>query len=212
MDGNIKIESFEKDKFIFVKNLISKELANYLYKYTLLKEKCVMRMISVGMLHHQNSLGGMTDAQVPKSFGSYGDFAMEVLLDDCTKKIEKITNLDLIPTNSFFRIYKHQNYLEKHIDRPSCEISATICLGYDYGKVHENYKWGMFVNDKEIFTDVGDAIIYRGCEIEHSRNVFEGLNQSQVFLHYNDLKGPFRGSNLYDKRPHLGLPIEFKEK
>ena len=122
MDGNIKIESFEKDKFIFVKNLISKELANYLYKYTLLKEKCVMRMISVGMLHHQNSLGGMTDAQVPKSFGSYGDFAMEVLLDDCTKKIEKITNLDLIPTNSFFRIYKHQNYLEKHIDRPSLSL------------------------------------------------------------------------------------------
>jgi len=211
MDGNIKIESFEKDKFIFVKNLISKELANFLYKYTLLKEKSVNRMIDVGMLNPHNFLGTTVELQVPNSFGSYGDFAMEVLLDDCTKKIEKITNVDLIPTNSFFRIYKYGNQLEKHKDRPSCEISATICLGYDYNEAPENYKWGMFVNNKEIITDVGDAIVYRGCEIEHSRNVFEGVNQSQVFLHFNDLQGPFGGSNLYDKRPHLGLPHEFRK-
>jgi len=224
MDGmSIKddlTDLFKQNKYVYVKNFISKELATFLYRYSLLKEKSVHTMIDAGLLNPTNILGTTVELQVPESFGSYGDFAMETMLDDCTNKIEKITNLDLIPTNSFFRIYRYGNELKKHKDRPSCEISATVCLGYDYTKPDEvygykdeteDYKWGMFVDGEEVFTDVGDAIIYRGCDVEHWRTVFEGTNQSQVFLHYNDLKGSFGGKNLYDGRPHLGLPNDFSK-
>ena len=36
----------------------------------------------------------------------------------------------------------------------------------------------------------GDMIVYRGCEIEHWREKFEGNNHAQVFLHYNNVDNP----------------------
>ena len=52
----------------------------------------------------------------------------------------------------------------------------------------------------------GDMIIYSGFELEHWREPFEGKLCGQVFLHYNHANGPFAKSNLYDKRPMLGIP------
>ena len=52
----------------------------------------------------------------------------------------------------------------------------------------------------------GDIIIYRGCELEHWREPFEGDICGQVFLHYNHVNGPFANKNMFDGRPKLGLP------
>jgi hypothetical protein len=52
----------------------------------------------------------------------------------------------------------------------------------------------------------GDMLIYSGCELEHWREPFTGNICGQVFLHYNHLNGKFAKSNLFDKRPMLGLP------
>ena len=49
-------------------------------------------------------------------------------------------------------------------------------------------------------------LIYSGCELEHWREPFEGNVCSQVFLHYNHANGPYATTNLYDKRPILGIP------
>ena len=48
-------------------------------------------------------------------------------------------------------------------------------------------------------------LIYSGCELEHWREPFQGNVCSQVFLHYNHADGQFAQSNLYDKRPILGV-------
>ena len=56
----------------------------------------------------------------------------------------------------------------------------------------------------------GDMLVYRGCELEHWRNKFKGKDCAQVFLHYNNEKTPGSSQNLFDKRPHLGLPSWFK--
>ena len=47
-------------------------------------------------------------------------------------------------------------------------------------------------------------LIYSGCELEHWREPFEGQLCGQVF-HYNHADGQFAKSNLYDKRPMLGI-------
>ena len=49
-------------------------------------------------------------------------------------------------------------------------------------------------------------LIYSGCELEHWREPFGGQLCGQVFLHYNHADGQFAKSNLYDKRPLLGIP------
>ena len=52
---------------------------------------------------------------------------------------------------------------------------------------------------------VGDMLIYSGCELEHWREPFQGTICSQVFLHYNHANGPFAKTNMFDKRPMLGV-------
>ena len=54
-------------------------------------------------------------------------------------------------------------------------------------------------------------LMYKGCILEHWRDAFKGENCVQVFLHYNDASGPNSTDNIYDKRPFLGLPGDFRE-
>jgi hypothetical protein len=53
----------------------------------------------------------------------------------------------------------------------------------------------------------GDAVIYKGCELEHGRDRFdvgESSYQVQVFLHYVTENGPFAEKYKYDGRPEIG--------
>ena len=52
----------------------------------------------------------------------------------------------------------------------------------------------------KVLLDVGDMLVYSGCEFEHWREPFEGQVCGQVFLHYNHVNGPFADKNLFDKR------------
>ena len=45
---------------------------------------------------------------------------------------------------------------------------------------------------KGIIQHTGDGVLYKGCEIEHSRKPFDGEEYIQVFLHYVDANGPFK--------------------
>ena len=62
----------------------------------------------------------------------------------------------------------------------------------------------------KILLNPGDMLIYRGCDVEHWREPFDGDDCCQVFLHYNDVNGQFAEQNKYDGRPFLGLPAWFK--
>ena len=53
-------------------------------------------------------------------------------------------------------------------------------------------------------------LIYRGNILEHWRDKFEGEECAQVFLHYNNVKTKNAEKNIFDTRPHLGLPSFFK--
>ena len=46
----------------------------------------------------------------------------------------------------------------------------------------------------------GDMLIYSGCDLEHWREPFEGNNNAQVFLHYNNKSEPnARAQNLIEE-------------
>ena len=62
----------------------------------------------------------------------------------------------------------------------------------------------------EVKLKPGDMLMYRGCELEHWRDAFEGSDCGQVFLHYNDANGKDAKTNKFDKRPIIGLPSYFK--
>jgi len=144
---------------------------------------------------------------------------METLLVKTIPMMKAKTGLNLIPTYSYTRLYKTGNILNRHKDRPSCEISTTLNLGGDPWPIYidptgsnnviDEYKGIMKPNapkGNKVDLKPGDMLIYSGCELEHWREPFQGKLCGQVFLHYNHANGPFAKSNLYDKRPLLGIP------
>jgi len=211
--------SFKKNKYQVLRNAISKDLAAFCYKYLQISAEADHWMLNNGVTHAGNKLvGNFNDPQVPNSYAKYADRVMETLLVNTIKVMQKKTGLRLVPTYSYCRLYRTGNILKRHKDRPSCEISTTLNLGGDpwpilidptgsdnvideYKNIHKpGAPKGVEVNLKP-----GDMLIYSGCELEHWREPFQGKLCGQVFLHYNHADGRFAKSNLYDKRPMLGI-------
>ena len=212
--------SFKKNKYQIIRGAISKELADVAYRYLQISAEADNWMINNYTTHVGNPLvGNFHDPQVPGSYAKYADRFMETLLIKTIDVMQKKTRLKLVPTYSYTRLYRTGNILNRHKDRPSCEISTTLCLGGDHWPIYldptgadnviEEYK-GIIKPGAPVGVEVnlkpGDMLIYSGCELEHWRKPFEGKLCGQVFLHYNHADGRFAKTNLYDKRPMLGIP------
>lgn len=146
------------------------------------------------------------DSQCPLSEAVHGTEVFDSLLEQLLPHFEAASGLKLFPTYSYARLYAPGDELKVHRDRPACEVSATITLGFE-GDV-----WVIYMGDnedksngEEIKMDVGDAVMYRGMDKWHWREAYsEGKWQSQVFLHYVDQNG-LHAEWKYDKRESLGL-------
>jgi predicted 2-oxoglutarate/Fe(II)-dependent dioxygenase YbiX len=158
------------------------------------------------------------DTQCPLSQAVHGAPVFDSLLEQLAPNFEQASGKKLLPTYAYARLYAPGDELKIHTDRPACEISATLTLGFD-GDVWPIYvgdyaeqgreittqqgETKYLTNEREIKMGVGDAVLYRGMDKVHWREPYkEGKWQAQVFLHYVDANGPHAGEK-YDKRPKL---------
>ena len=210
-------------KYQVIKNAVSFELANFIFNYFLLKRDAVDFMYKHNITYDNGMFGTWTDQQVPNTYSHYSDMVMETLMMKVLPKMQQETGLQLIPTYSYARLYKKGDILKRHKDRPSCEISTTINLGGDTWPIFIDGTGSNNVVDEyknihkpnapkgtKVLLEVGDMLVYSGCELEHWREPFEGNICGQVFLHYNHVNGPFADKNKFDGRPKLGLPAFVK--
>ena len=216
---------FKKKKYTIIRQAISKDLASFVANYFLMQKQvydtCRERRY---FSPFENIIGQYEepDGQIPNTYSQYSNIAMETLMLKCQPQMEKVTGLKLYPAYTYARIYKKGDVLKRHKDRFSCEISTTMNLGGDDWPIYlepDSSKGGVkkgvgYVseNTKGIRVDLkpGDMLVYSGCELEHWREKFKGKECVQVFLHYNNRKTPGAKDNMFDKRPHLGLPSWFK--
>lgn len=200
------IDFFKENKYVVVRNFLEQDKCLLLYEYV--KSQAVRQSLKYTYnpdICHQDWDGTFLDSQTPGVYSQYGDPLFDSLLNLSNDNIISCTGLNLTPQYSYYRLYETESELKMHIDRDSCEISVTMCLGYNIDNLeNKSYNWTMYVNDKSINLNIGDILIYRGCEVKHGRDKFKGLNQAQVFLHYNDVDGPY--NNKYDGREYLGIP------
>ena len=213
--------SFKTKKYQVIRGAIPLLLANFIFNYMMLQRDAVDFMTKNNKVNPANPfMGRRDDQQIPGAYSRYADWVMETLLMFMIPVMKAKTGMDLIPTYSYTRLYEKGNILHRHKDRPSCEISTTLHLGGE--------EWPIFLDPtgannilsgretttivkpgapKGVRVDlkVGDMLIYSGCELEHWREPFQGTVCSQVFLHYNHANGPFAKTNMFDKRPLLGV-------
>jgi hypothetical protein len=202
--------SFKKNKYLVIKKAISPDLADFCYTYFLNKRRVAKFLFDEKYLHPYETMFGIwSDAQVPNTYSHYADLVMETLLLGLTPRMEKETGFKVYPTYSYARIYKNGDVLHRHSDRYSCEVSTTLNLGGDPWPIYLEPSGKKGMAGIKINLNPGDMLIYRGCDLEHWREVFNGNHCGQVFLHYNDQKSDNAEKNKFDGRPMVGLPSDF---
>lgn len=208
---------FHASGWVKLENFISKEMASLMYHHAKLSVNRLAYIEDQFPEKNNNEYYGMFgDGQIPGDFCRYGDPIFDALVDVSLEKVQEVAEVPLVSNYSYYRLYTTGAELKRHKDRPSCEYSVTVCLGYDTSNVDQNiypnYDWPMFVDSNGIELPVhmkpGDAIVYRGCDVDHWREPFWGQNHAQVFLHYNQLDGQYNISK--DGRAVMGLSEAFK--
>lgn len=188
-------KEFLEKGYTIVKNAVDIPTVELITNYSLIQERQGLSL----ELATDNS-----EPQIHNSHSMYSDPLMESLMLKIQPLMEENTGLTLFPTYTYYRIYKPGADLKKHKDRESCEISCTLCLGYEYAD--SNYNWPIFIEGTPYILEPGDLAIYRGCDLEHWREPMQGSENDyhvQVFLHYVDANGPC-AEFKYDKRPYIG--------
>ena len=200
------MKKFKKNKYAVIRSVLNEQTADiirqtFYIKAQVLRTHRERRHISP----YNNDFGILGDDQcTPETFCCYGDPLSDSLLTFVKRFLEKEYGGPLIETYSYMRIYLKGTVLEKHTDRLSCEVSATLCV--------EDNSWPIFLETetgKKVKVDLhkGDILIYKGCDLNHWRDASPFDTYAQIFLHFNSAKTKTR---KYDGRPHLGLPVSHK--
>lgn len=214
-----------KSNYEIIRQAIEPNLSTFLYNYMLIKKQVYDTCLQYRYISpFENLLGDYRDDQVKNTYSCYADIAMETLLLALQPKMEEITGLKLNPTYTYSRVYKKGDILERHKDRFSCEYSTTLNLGGDEWPIFIEAEKNVGIPDENGITDVtenkgtklilnkGDMLVYKGNLCEHWREEFTGNKCVQVFLHYNNVNSDNLNQNIFDGRPHIGLPSWFRNK
>jgi hypothetical protein len=188
---NSVIDFFKNKRYVYLSGVLSRENCDQLTNY-------MFDLYDKGQLEK--------DPQCPLSDSIYGSEIFDGILEKLAEPLSKQLGVGLLPTYTYARIYRPGEVLVKHKDRPSCEISGTMTLGFDPG----SGIWPIFFgkDDDDIVgtaldINIGDMVMYHGNELNHWRPAYKGKWQVQVFFHYVDANGPHK-EFAYDKRPKLG--------
>lgn len=177
--------NFLKNKYVVVRNFINKETIDLITEYLQIQQK-----------HYYFKADGIAFQT------KYADVVLESLLSMIRPRVEELTGKELYPSYSYMRIYRKNNRFNAHVDREACEYSASLTISYESEQL-----WPIYVmeGDKkvELMLDRGDVLLYKGCELVHGRDEFQGRAWTQAFLHYVDKNGP-NAEYKFDKRAKLG--------
>ena len=182
--------SFERDGYLVARNVFDRHNLDIYATYVL--------MLGDNSFRRQDAKPGQCDR--------YADTLMESILLHLQPTMEQATGLSLLPTYSYLRIYETGAVLARHKDRNACEISASLTLGYDAPE-----PWPLWLEAQEqprsITLHRGDMLVYKGRELAHWRERFDGKYWIQAFFHYVDANGPL-ASYKFDGRRGIGFPSE----
>lgn len=158
---------------------------------------CVPKILPIEFCHffthvlmRHGDIARRGDEQIPNALSILDhEYMFETLHERLWPAIEKLVGEELIPTYSYARLYSNGDVLERHSDRPACEVSVTLQLGRSH-----HYAWPIYMGGERFDLAEGDAVIYKGCDVEHWRDKCDGPDgyySGQVFMHFVRKNGQY---------------------
>jgi hypothetical protein len=167
-------ERFARDRFLPLADLVHPYHLGELRRY-------YRRLIRRGNL----PLG---DSQSPFRYIAHNEPVARFFHQQLTKVVSAMAGEELQPSYVYFASYTGGAELERHTDRAQCEVSLSLCLDYAPDP-DEATPWPLMVDTAHgtvtVRQALGDALLYRGCELPHyRRRLAEGHTSTSWFLHY----------------------------
>lgn len=104
------------------------------------------------------------------------------------RAMSRIAGEPVKPSYVYFASYQGGAELARHTDRPQCEFSITYCLDFTPEPVRAT-EWPILLDTPEstvtVYQAIGDALLYRGCQVPHYRKrLRQGATSSSFFFHF----------------------------
>jgi hypothetical protein len=132
-----------------------------------------------------------------------------------TAAVQQEVGVPILPTYCYFRLYRAGDICRVHGDRPACEHSMSLTLGYADGHpwplefarrpIAELYSRAdlAFAAEEDavaVAMSPGDAVLYQGVHHHHGRTMPNPNRWSaHLFLHWVERGGKFAGE-AFDKQ------------
>lgn len=102
--------------------------------------------------------------------------------------VSALTGKAIKTSYTYVGSYQEGALLEEHTDREQCEFSVTLCLDYA-PEPRLATPWPIQLHTSsgmtKVFQAIGDALLYRGRDIPHSRGILpQGHTSTSIFFHY----------------------------
>lgn len=136
------------------------------------------------------------DDQSPKRYVAHNEIVTSFFHRQLTDTVAVLAGESVKPSYVYVVSYQEGSDLEKHIDREQCEFSVTLCLDYSPEPEMET-PWPLHLEtcdtDVTVFQAIGDALAYRGREINHFRSpLAKGNTSTSLLFHY--VRSSYTGS------------------
>ena len=207
---NEKTMEFISNRFCVFRNFIPREMIDTTMDVWKTIEECP-KMIDAIFDQEIEPIPNSPDSSKNTSKGGHTTPMGVAMHRWVHKKLANEFDINLETTYSYTRKYDRGAYLKAHCDRPSCEVSATICTGYetDDGEpwviwVDNSRNWvehgqgdqkGLFdatqgvpIRQRKgipIKLEVGDLLLYQGPNVIHWRDYLLGNFSYHMFLHFH---------------------------
>jgi hypothetical protein len=136
------------------------------------------------------------DHQSPLRYVVHNEGVARFFHHRLTAAVTAIAGEPVKPSYVYMASYQPGAILKKHTDREQCEFSVTLCLDYA-PEPRAATPWPLQLHLETgkvtVFQAIGDALLYRGRTIPHSRDPLPaGHTSTSLFFHY--VRQDFAGS------------------
>jgi hypothetical protein len=210
------IGDYQTDGYALVEGLLAPEVCNaFLHQF----QQAIAR--SGADLAQFNRTSNLLKREAIEMYG-YHFPPMLALLWGLTPVAEQISGKALLPSYSYFRIYREGDVCLVHSDRYSCEHSMSLTLDYSDGVPWalelERFDSEPSSRTEESFgteapaalaMNPGDGVLYRGVQRRHGRTRPNPNGWSaHLFLHWVERGGPC-ADFAFDKNAETTKPVNF---
>ena len=128
------------------------------------------------------------DSQSPLRYATQNEAVARFFHHQLAIAVSSVVQEPVKPSYVYLGAYQAGAELEAHVDREQCEFSVSLCIDYSPEPVLET-PWPLHLQTPKgkttVFQGIGDALIYCGRELPHSRDPLPpGNSSTSLFFHY----------------------------